>query len=189
MPRISVNVDSKTASTDTRTGSKSFPAVTKKFKIAGRKKLVLRETEATERAQQATRDRNDKTNPLVTIDSQTVSTDPRAGSKSFPAVAKKFNTADQTPPSNMKKRSACSDNGKASTRGDLKKNPLERFGSQTASKYPRAGSKSIPAVAKIFKMAGCKYETVATPPPSNVKKRSACSENGKTSTRGDLKKN
>ena len=88
--------------------------------------------------------------------------DPRAGSKSFPAVAKKFNTTDQTPPSNVKKRSACSENGKASTRGDLKKTHLDRFDSQTALKYPRVGSKSIPAVEKIFKMAGRKYEAVAT---------------------------
>jgi hypothetical protein len=51
-PNPFIKVDSKTASTDPRTGSKSFPAVTKKFKIAGRKKLVLRETEATEGAQQ-----------------------------------------------------------------------------------------------------------------------------------------
>jgi hypothetical protein len=74
----------------------------------------------------------------------------------------KYEAVATPPPSNVKKRSACSENGKASTRGDLKKNHLDRFDSQTASKYPRVGSKSIPAVEKILKIADRKYEAVAT---------------------------
>ena len=60
------------------------------------------------------------------------------------------------PQSNVKKKSARTKICKAERTDEKRPNPFIRFDSKTASKDPRAGSPSFPAVAKKFKMAGRK---------------------------------